>query len=243
MEQGLAERRKEYLVSMQNELPQEVRDMLNTIDLLTTKVGCKPFDASDEDEILIIEIARFVVAGYKGMTAAEVVKAFDLAAQRKLVFEGKTVNLSTYAQKLSANLVGLVLTAYVTHCNALRAQAAGYVERQPKRIDHEPIRMTPQQAYDMLVQMCGEEKVIPQIFGPWATVYEHLLEADLITDWSEDKIKGIRDDAKKKLTRGVAISRMDRIGEDSIDRAMKELSVIRYLEEQGFSLTTKSKQP
>jgi len=239
MEQGIAVRRQQYLEGLREGLVQEVCDILNAIDLLPMRIGCKPFEDSIEDEILIIEIGKFIVASYRGMTGAEIINAFDLAARRELMFDGKVVHPNTYNMKLSINIVGLILTAHRTHCNNLRAQAQRYVE-PPKQLEAGPV-LTPAAAFQMFVEMCGPDREFPAIFGPWASVYEHLLMEELIDDWSEEKIRGLREKARLNLTKGQPLSRTTRVTPEAIDKEMRELSVITFFQEQGYNYPKSNK--
>ena len=234
MEQGLAARMKRQLEELRDNLPPEAVDMLNTVDLLPGRLGCKPFDATDQDELLIIDIAKFIVEGYRGMSAIDVQAAFKLASKRELIFNGKVVEPVAYGQKLNTNLVGLVLTAYVSHCNALRASVATY---QPRKAIAAPVQepMTNKSAYDLLIELCGESKEFPAIFGLWRTVYDYLIEEGLLDDWPESRIKDLRAKAKLTLSTRPSINRSERLHDEAVDSLSKELIAREYLKDQGFT--------
>jgi hypothetical protein len=232
--QQRTERLEQQLANLNNEITQEVREILDVIDLLPARLGCKAFDESLEDVILIIMLGRFVVSEYPGITAAEVDKAFKLAAKAELMLDGKPIVLSTYGHKMNEAMMGRVLTAYTRHLQHIRSQAAGFVPRNKTLPDVKSEPITPEQAYEMLVEYCGESKVLPAIFGLYSTVYQYLLESETITDWPEERFNAIRAEVKLAMAASRPVTRLDRIKDTDLDSEFKRRCVIAYMREQGF---------
>jgi len=92
MENGLEKRRQQQAAKFISQIPKELQAMLDVVDLLPGRVGCRVFEK--EDEWMIADIAKFIIEEYKELSPQEVLTAFTLAAKRQLSLNGKIISPS-----------------------------------------------------------------------------------------------------------------------------------------------------
>ena len=229
MEQnGLIKRRELHAAKMIGQIPQDLYAMLDIVDLLPTRIGCKHFDAADE--WIIADIAKFIIEEYKKMTPEEVLNAFTLAAKRSLYFQDKPLNPSTYGQKLNISVVGYVLTAYKQQMSQEALQPK-YVPRNQKAIGAGEGKMTKKAAYEMLVKMYEKDGwKPPTLFGLWGMVHDYLVAAKKY-DFDKAKVLELEAEAKANATaekdRLPGISRK-KFDQKELESEFKRLAVKEY---------------
>ncbi len=219
-------------------LPEEAKELLDLIDQLPSMVGAPAFDR--DDEWLIVDIAKFIVDGYRKMSVNDVRHAFVLAAQRKLYDEARrVVEASTYGAKMNINVVGKVLSAYQESLRLERSRPKGssmFPQGSTKRIEEpKKEKISPEDAYDLLVDMCRKEKKMPDFFMLYSSVFKYLKSIDAFKDWGKEKkdeLTKVASNVVAKTSVNVgrwAIGKDDRKAEQ--DKALKEVVVKKYFEE------------
>lgn len=251
MENGLEKRREQQAAKFIGQIPKELYEMLDVVDLLPSRVGCKTFEK--QDEWMIADIAKFIIEEYKGLSPQEVLTAFTLSAKRQLSFNGKIVDLSTWGQKLSVNMVGLVLTAYKEHLFIISKNPQFVHRPNQKAIEQGGTKLTNKSAYEMLIDMCEKDKVIPKLFALWGRVFEYLKVSDKLEFLSTEEIKDVEAkakllaDAEAQRNKGI-VQRRQYMRHDykrELESNFQRLIVIKYLEKEGYKqeqdqlLTTK----
>jgi hypothetical protein len=229
MEQnGLVERRQQHAAKMIGQIPESLYAMLDIVDLLPTRIGCKHFDAADE--WIIADIAKFIIEEYKKLSPEEVLNAFTLAAKRKLYFQDKPLNPSTYGQKLNVSVVGYVLTAYKQQM-AQEGLVPKYVPRNQKQLGAPSTKMNPKDAYDMLVGFYEKDDwKAPKIFGLWGMVHTYLIKAKKY-DFNPKEVLAFEEKAKqmslKDASRGTGVERL-RVDPKELESNFKHIAVTEY---------------
>lgn len=240
MEQGLDlfSRREDNKQSDLKSLPDEAKELLDTIDLMPTMVGAPPF--TRDDEWIIVSIAKFIVSEYPKFGIYDVQKAFSMGAKRELRDESHNiVEINTYGQKISVNLIGKVLAAYRLHKERQRAAGSNMFPLKKKMIEapkKEEERMTPKLAYKMLVEECRKEGQLPKYFFLYSMVYRYVKKHRgryLFNLWGKESLKKMKrrsEDIVKGRNGALSLSNRIRIAKDS-EKQFRELCVRRYFEE------------
>jgi hypothetical protein len=214
-------------------LPQEGLDLLEAIDFLPSRVGCKPF--AKGDDWMIVDIAKFIIEEYPKLLAQEVLKAFTLAATRKLLDEkNRPVSVDTFGNYLSIKVVGAVLTAYQRNVKAFsRAPKFHHVKNSIEEVVRNSI--TKKESYEMLIEYCDrDDKKIPNFFALWRGACEHLIETgELIQEVIDMYIKEAEDEFGKKKKEGFLPLRA-RFSADGELSTARERAVREYLKSIGY---------
>lgn len=243
MEQGLNlfDRRNNRVSEDLKSLPDEAKMLLDVIDLMPTMVGAPIF--TKDDEWLIVMIAKFIVNEYPKLKVYDIQKAFSMGAKRELRNEKHdVVDISTFGQKVSVNLVGRVLNAYEEHKRIDRMRGSNMFpsgNEGQKKIEspkNEPEKMTPKIAYNMLVDECRSEGKLPKHFYLYSMVYRYVKKHRgryLFDLWGKKELKKIR--AKAGLTvstKDGAMSLSNRLNaKKSTNKQFMELCVKKYFNE------------
>ncbi len=240
MEQGLtlSERRAKRSEDDLRSLPDEAKELLDAIDLMPTMVGAPIF--TKDDTWIIVSIAKFIVTEYPKLTLFDVQKAFSMGAKRELRNEKhEIVEVSSFGQKISANLVGKVLSAYEESKRRDRANGTKMFPSQLKSIEgpkKESGKMTPKTAYGMLVDECSASGKLPEHFYLYSMVYSYVKKhrgRDLFRKWGKDELKKMRRiaaDRVKSRNGSISLSNRLKVGKNS-EKEFKEMCVRRYFKE------------
>ena len=240
MEQGLSlfDRRNDRVQEDLKNIPDEAKMLLDVIDLMPTMVGAQIF--TKDDEWLIIMIAKFIVTVYPKLKVYDIQKAFSMGAKRQLRNEKHDiVDISTFGQKVSINLIGKVLNAYEEHKRIERMSGSGMFPSKVKRIEapkNEPEKMTPKIAYNMLVDECRKEGKLPKHFYLYSMVYRYVKKHRgryLFDLWGKKELKKLRAKAGLTvITKDGAMSLANRLNaKKSTNKQFMELCVKKYFNE------------
>lgn len=156
--------------------PDDMRQLLRTIDELPSYVGAVPFG---EDPTPIIALANFIIKRFPSIRSKTLVEAFEMGAAGEL-WDGKNrVSVKSYGRPLSIDLVGDILRAFTEHQRLERMRPPKAIP-QTHRLEAGDNRATPEGLFNSLLSEIKQTGEAPEFFA-YKLVHDHLVSIGELT--------------------------------------------------------------
>jgi hypothetical protein len=155
--------------------PEDMTELLKTIDHLPSYVGATPFT---EDPTPIIALANFILKRFPSIRSKTLVDAFEMGAAGDLYGDGKRLSVKSYGRPLSIDLVGEILRAYVEWQRTEQSRPKMVIP-QSHQLGAADTRATPEDLFNALLSEVKQTGILPEFYA-YKLAYDHLVTTNEI---------------------------------------------------------------
>ncbi len=156
-------------------------NLISTLKNLPSLVGCKDFPNDTQGMALLKDIQDFLNK-HSPIQGGNLREAFELAAARKLLLNGKLIEPDTFGQHLSVNIVGKVVAAY----NEYKRNERSRPQRGLPEFESDD-RITDKESFEFYEKWTNHDGKVPT-FAPFWGAYNYMVKEDIIKPVKENNI-------------------------------------------------------